>query len=199
MGKWNDVKIVKSRTISINIKKGPITSMFLTLNGYNHGRTNVVPPSLVPLTQIAPSPPPAPPTQIAPSPPPQVEFQPQPPQQPFLPTLPALPHARPLPFQYPLPLAPSRIPSFPPNPRSFALLPIPAAQSIQNAKLIRKVSKNYNQDMKYDGTSNHFDYKLTISHNIYKRVKLSREAYIRAFLIILKGLAEIYYFNNMLS
>jgi hypothetical protein len=53
--------------------------------------------------------------------------------------------------------------------------------------------------MKYNKTSNHFDYKLIIFYNVYERVKLLREAYIRAFLIILKGLIKAYYFNNILS
>jgi hypothetical protein len=53
--------------------------------------------------------------------------------------------------------------------------------------------------MKYDGTSSHFDYKLTIFHNVCKRVELLREAYIRAFPIMLKGLAEAHYFNGILS
>jgi hypothetical protein len=52
--------------------------------------------------------------------------------------------------------------------------------------------------MKYDGINSHFDYKLTIFYNVYERVELSREAYIRAFLIMLKGLVEIHYFNGML-
>jgi hypothetical protein len=53
--------------------------------------------------------------------------------------------------------------------------------------------------MKYDGTSSHFDYKLTIFYNVYERVKLLREAYIKAFPIILKGLIKAYYFNGILS
>jgi hypothetical protein len=53
--------------------------------------------------------------------------------------------------------------------------------------------------MKYDRTSNHFDYKLMIFYNVYKRVKLLKETYMRAFSIILKGLMEIHYFNGMLS
>ena len=53
--------------------------------------------------------------------------------------------------------------------------------------------------MKYDGTSSHFDYKLTIFHNVCERVEFPREAYVRAFPIMLKGLAEAHYFNGMLS
>jgi hypothetical protein len=60
------------------------------------------------------------------------------------------------------------------------------------------VVKNYNQDMKYDGTSSHFNYKLTIFYNVCERVKLLKEAYMKAFLIILKDLAKVYYFNGML-
>jgi hypothetical protein len=53
--------------------------------------------------------------------------------------------------------------------------------------------------MKYDGTSSHFDYKLTIFYNVYEQVELLREAYIRVFPIILKDLAKAHYFNGMLS
>jgi hypothetical protein len=53
--------------------------------------------------------------------------------------------------------------------------------------------------MKYDEISSYFDYKLTIFYNVCERVELPREAYMRVFLIILKGLAEAHYFNGILS
>jgi hypothetical protein len=65
MEPWNDTEITESGAIRSDLLKAPITSVFLTLNGYDHGRTSVV---------LSP---PAPPAQIAP-PLPQVEFQPQP-------------------------------------------------------------------------------------------------------------------------
>jgi hypothetical protein len=87
----------------------PITSVFLTLNGYEYGKTNIVPP------------PAAPPAGTAPPPPRKVEFQAQAPQQPSFATPPAPPHAGVPPFQYPPPLAPPKIPSFPPDQRQFAI------------------------------------------------------------------------------
>jgi hypothetical protein len=83
--------------------------MFLTLDSYNYNKTNVIPP---PLTQPVL-------VQLTPLLPLQVEFQPNATQQPIFLTLPALLHARLPPFQYPLPLALSRIPSFPPYERQF--------------------------------------------------------------------------------
>ncbi len=53
--------------------------------------------------------------------------------------------------------------------------------------------------MKYNRISSHLDYKLIIFYNIYKRVDLLREVYIRAFPIILKGLAKAHYYNAILS
>jgi hypothetical protein len=64
---WNDTEITESSTIQSNLLKAPITSIFLTLNDYDHSRTNVIPS------------PPVPPAKITP-PPPHVEFQPQPSQ-----------------------------------------------------------------------------------------------------------------------
>jgi hypothetical protein len=107
MAQWNNAEIVESGPIRHDLLNGPITSIFLTLDGYNQGKTNIVPP------------PPAPPIQPAPPLPPQVEFQPRAPQQPIFPTPLAPPHARPPPFQYPLPPAPPRMPSFPLYERQF--------------------------------------------------------------------------------
>jgi len=53
--------------------------------------------------------------------------------------------------------------------------------------------------MRYDGTSSHFDYKLSIFHNVCQRFDLPREAYMRAFPCMLKGLAEAHYYNGRLS
>ena len=187
MAQWNNAEIVESGPIRRDLLNGPITSVFLTTNGYDHGKTNVVPP------------PPAPPVQPAPLLPPQVEFQPHAPQQPIFPTPPAPPHAGPPPFQYPPPPAPSGIPSFPPYQRQFVPEPTPGPQSAQNAKLVSEVGKNYNDGMRYDGTSSHFDYKLSIFHNVCQRFDLPREAYMRAFPCMLKGLAEAHYYNGRLS
>ena len=91
------------------------------------------------------------------------------------------------------------MPSFAPNQRQFVPEPISGPQLVQNAKLVSKVGKNYNNGIRYNGTSSHFDYKLLIFHNVCQRFNLSREAYIRAFPYMLKGLAEAHYYNAVLS
>jgi hypothetical protein len=117
MAQWNNTEIVESGPIRRDLLNGLITLVFLTPNGYDYGKTSVV------------LPPPAPPVQSAPLLPPQVEFQPHAPQQPIFSTPPAPPHAGPPPFQYPLPPAPSGIPSFPPYQRQFVPEPTPGPQS----------------------------------------------------------------------
>jgi hypothetical protein len=175
MEPWNDDEILENGTVRSDLLKGPITSVFLTLDGYSHGRTNVIPP------------PPALPVQAAP-PPPAVEIQAQAPQRPIFETPPAPPHPG--------------TPPVPPQQQQFvpqAVLAPETVQSVQGAKLIGEVNKNYTPDMKYDGTNSHFDYKLTIFHNVCERVDLPHEAYIRAFPIMLKGLALAHYYNAQLS
>ena len=109
MAQWNNDEILESGQLRRDLLNGPITSVFLTLNRYNQGKANIIPLSLVS------------PVQPAPLLPPQVGFQPHAPQQPIFPTPLAPPHARLPPFQYPLPLAPPGIPSFPLYKRQFVL------------------------------------------------------------------------------
>jgi hypothetical protein len=47
--------------------------------------------------------------------------------------------------------------------------------------------------------SNSFDFKLIMFYNICRRSSLFPEGYIITFLIILKGLAQVYYYNCNLS
>jgi hypothetical protein len=47
--------------------------------------------------------------------------------------------------------------------------------------------------------SNSFEFKLIIFYNIYKRSGLFPEGYIIMFFIILKGLAQAYYYNYSFS
>ena len=60
------------------------------------------------------------------------------------------------------------------------------------------MAKIYIKEQKYNSTNNSFDYKLTIFLNIYNRVKLLKEGYLRAFPTILKGLALDYFYNAKL-
>jgi hypothetical protein len=57
MESWNNTEITESGIIQSNLLKAPITLVFLTLNDYDHGRTNVIPSSLVPPAKIIPPPP----------------------------------------------------------------------------------------------------------------------------------------------
>jgi hypothetical protein len=62
-----------------------------------------------------------------------------------------------------------------------------------------EVAKIYTEEQKYDGTNGSFDYKLTIFLDICNRVELLEEGYLRAFPIMLKGLALDHFYNAKLS
>jgi hypothetical protein len=64
------------------------------------------------------------------------------------------------------------------------------------AKLIREIAKILTNDQKYDGTNSSFNQKQTIFHDICRRVELPQEAIMRAFLIMLKGLAQNHFYNH---
>jgi len=54
-------------------------------------------------------------------------------------------------------------------------------------------------ELKWDGGNSSFNQKLTIFYDIYKRVELPKEAIIKAFPTILKGLVLDYFYNNQMS
>src|SRR6266568_6649942 len=60
------------------------------------------------------------------------------------------------------------------------------------------IAKVYIDGQKYNRTIS-FNYKLTIFYNIYKRSSLPYKGYITAFLMMLKGLAEDYYYSSNLA
>jgi len=60
------------------------------------------------------------------------------------------------------------------------------------------IAKVYTDGQKYDGTIS-FNYKLTIFYNICKRSGLPYKGYATIFLIMLKGLAEDYYYSSNLA
>jgi hypothetical protein len=62
-----------------------------------------------------------------------------------------------------------------------------------------EVVKIYTKEQKYNSTNSSFDHKLTIFLDICNRVKLPKEGYLRAFLIMLKGLALNHFYNAFLS
>ena len=57
----------------------------------------------------------------------------------------------------------------------------------------------YTEELKYNSINGSFDYKLTIFYNIYNWLDVPQEAYNKALLIILIGLALNQYFNGGLS
>ena len=57
----------------------------------------------------------------------------------------------------------------------------------------------YTEELKYNGINSSFNYKLIIFYNIYSRLDVLQEAYNKALLIILTGLALNQYFNNRLG
>jgi len=83
--------------------------------------------------------------------------------------------------------------------------PMPAYQPQQyqphqsmNAKLISEVAKQYENDHKYDGSGS-LDAKLDIFFDICKRNDVPAELHMKAFPIMLKGLALDQYYNSELS
>ena len=61
------------------------------------------------------------------------------------------------------------------------------------------IAKIYIDDQKYNGVSNSFNFKLTIFYDICRRSGLPPKGYITVFPTILKGLAQIHYYNYSLS
>jgi len=54
-------------------------------------------------------------------------------------------------------------------------------------------------EQKWDGGNSSFDQKLTIFYDICERVELPKEAIMKAFPTMLKGLALDYFYNNHMS
>jgi hypothetical protein len=57
----------------------------------------------------------------------------------------------------------------------------------------------YIKELKYNGINSSFDYKLIIFYNICNRLDVLQEAYNKALLIMLIGLALNQYFNGRLG
>jgi len=57
----------------------------------------------------------------------------------------------------------------------------------------------YTDNQKYSGVNKSFNYKLRIFYNICKRSRLPLAGYAKAFLTMLKGLAQDNYYNYKLS
>ena len=57
----------------------------------------------------------------------------------------------------------------------------------------------YTKKLKYNNINSSFNYKLTIFYSIYNQFNIPQEAYNKALLIMLIGLALNQYFNSGLS
>lgn len=68
-----------------------------------------------------------------------------------------------------------------------------------DAKKIKEITRTYTQLQKYDGSNGSFEHKLTIFKDICERVDLPEAATMRAFPIMLKGLAQDHFYNTRLS
>jgi len=66
-------------------------------------------------------------------------------------------------------------------------------------KIVGEVAKMYTDGIKYDGHNSNFANKRTVFEDVCRRADLLLKQYIRAFPIILKGLAQDFYYNNRLS
>src|SRR5450432_4171332 len=85
------------------------------------------------------------------------------------------------------------------GPTTIGVTSIRDVQPLSYTKEIATIAKIYTDDQKYNGTSDSFDFKLTIFHDICERAGLPREGYIKAFPTMLKGLAQAHYYNCSLS
>jgi hypothetical protein len=66
-------------------------------------------------------------------------------------------------------------------------------------KEIFNAVKIYTKELKYNNINGSFNYKLIIFYSIYNRSNILKEAYNKALLIMLIGLALNQYFNSGLS
>ena len=55
----------------------------------------------------------------------------------------------------------------------------------------------YMEDNKYSREDNNFDFKLTIFHDLCSRANVPQEAKVKAYPIMLCGLALDYYYTNL--
>ena len=55
----------------------------------------------------------------------------------------------------------------------------------------------YIKNKKYNGEDDNFNFKFTIFHYLYSRANISQEVKVKAYPIILRGLALNYYYTNL--
>ena len=118
----------------------------------------------------------------------------QSPQQQFHHPLPNLSHP-PLPsFQ---PSYEPRLPPFQSSMQPPSLQVNQANVSSGHGRKLANLAKMYTDEAKYSGEDDSFAFKLSIFHDVCTRADIPPEAKLKAFPIMLKGLALDYYYSNM--
>ena len=79
---------------------------------------------------------------------------------------------------------------------TFAINP-PSATSTSHGRELSNLAKMYTEEAKYSGRNDSFTFKLAIFHDICSRADVPREAKMKAFPTMLKGLALDYYYSNI--
>lgn len=69
--------------------------------------------------------------------------------------------------------------------------------SIEHGRKLSNLVKIYIDNIRYNGCNDSFTFKLAIFYNICSRADISSEVKIKAFPIMLKGLALDYYYSNI--
>jgi hypothetical protein len=90
-------------------------------------------------------------------------------------------------------------PAIPPATLSLIARQIPRqTQSALNiSKELTNLAKPYENENKYTGQDNNFDFKLVIFHDLCRQVSVTKEAKAKAYPIILQGLAYDHYYTNL--
>jgi hypothetical protein len=166
---WDDDEIVEDGQIRDDLTIGPITSINVSLEGYRQ-RLPVRPANQAQNTPQPQTPP--------------VQTHNLPPNTP----LNAPPNG---PSLTPYSGLPLNLHAGPP--------PANAPPTTSYARIVGEVAKMYNEDMKYSGHNSSFRNKRTIFEDVCQRADLPPNQYMRAFPIMLKGLALDYYYNTGLS
>jgi len=71
------------------------------------------------------------------------------------------------------------------------------SQSQGFGKELTNLAKMYTEDNKYSGEDDNFDFKLTIFYDLCSRADVPQEAKVKAYPIMLRGLALDHYYTNL--
>ena len=95
---------------------------------------------------------------------------------------------------------PELLEPLPPSPVSASRSPSPAAALPRSyGREIANLAKMYTDQLRYGAEGDSFSYKLRIFYDMCNRADVPQEAYLKAFLTMLKGLPLNQFFNSMAS